>query len=444
VAKQQTTLRALGGLTFANAVPALTAVVTAPILARTLGPEGRGVLAAVVVPLSLAPIVAQLGVGQYVVREAARGRPAREIVGSIGLPLLLVGVLVAIFAGHLSSLFIPEGHTGHTLLRIGFSILALTLFANLLQDIVWGQQGWRVLTVARMIPHALYAVTLVVLAVLHEVSVTSAVIALWAAGFLVFMPLLSAIREAWVPRVKTSVMKEGFAFGLKSWFGALGAVFNLRLDQLLMIGIVSRHDLGLYAIAVSIATFPTLATSAFGSFVLPRVATGDEHVIGRASRVGLVVIMLAGSLVALASPIGIPLVFGDAFSDALPMVLILLVGLVPMSTISIINPALGGAGVPIAGTYAEIAALVVTVPGLLIALPLIGAIGAAIVSSAAYTVSAAVLLAFARRRFKISLRELLLPTIEDLRWLRAVVRARNTDAEVVAEQNVTFGDLSVP
>jgi O-antigen/teichoic acid export membrane protein len=210
---------------------------------------------------------------------------------------------------------------------------------------------------------------------------------------------------------------------------------NLRLDQLLMIGLVSRHDLGLYAIAVNVATVPIIAISAFGSYVLPRVAGGDEQIVGRASRVGLIVIVCTGSLVALVSPIGLPLVFGDAFSDALPMVLILLVGLVPMSIISIINPALGGAGVPIAATYAEIAALAITVPGLIVALPLIGGVGAAIVSSAAYLVSATVLLLFARRRFKISLRQLLLPTVGDLRWLTAVVRARGARTEVVADQS---------
>jgi O-antigen/teichoic acid export membrane protein len=436
---KHTTIRALGGLTFANAVPYLAAFLTAPILARTLGPEGRGVLAAVLVPLSVAPIVAQVGVGQYVVREAARGRPTREIVGSIGLPLLFVGALAAFFADDLSSLFIPAGHEGHTLLQIGFSILAVGLLANLLQDIVWGREGWRVLTITRMIPPVTYAVALAVLAVLDDVSVASAVIALWASSILLFAPLLGVVRDAWVPRIKIGVIKEGFTFGLKSWLGALSEQANLRLDQLLMIGIVSRHDLGLYAIAVSIATLPTLATSAFGSYVLPRVATGDEHVVGRASRVGLVVILCAGSLVALASPIGLPLVFGDAFSDALPIVLILLIGLAPMSTISIVNPALGGAGVPVAGTYAEIAALAVTVPGLLIALPLIGAIGAAIVSSAAYMVSATVLLVMARRRFSMSFRELLLPTRDDLRWLRDLVRASRLSPEAIATPEPASG-----
>jgi O-antigen/teichoic acid export membrane protein len=436
VAKQQTTFWAVGGLTLANAVPTVAAFATAPILARALGPDGRGVLASIVVPLTFAPIIAQLGVGQYLVREAARGRPTRELVGSIGLPLLFVAALVAIFAGDLSSLLIPEGGTAHTLLQIGFSLLAVALFGNLLQDIAWGRQQWRLLMVVRVIPPALYAVAIAVLAVVGALSVQSAVIALWATGVVVFVPLFKTLRDAWIPRVKIDVMKEGLSFGLKSWFAGFSNVINLRLDQLLMIRLVSSHDLGLYAIAVNVATVPTLATSAFGSFVLPRVATGDEDVVGRASRVGLLVILVAGSLVALALPVGIPLVFGDAFADAIPMVLILLVGLAPMSMFSILNAALGGAGMPAAGTYAEIAALCVTVPGLLIALPLIGAIGAAIVSSAAYTVSATVLLLLARRRFSTSLRELLVPTVADLRWLRGIVRSRRVAPEAVSAPEV--------
>jgi O-antigen/teichoic acid export membrane protein len=430
VAKQQTTVRAVGGLTLANAATTISALVTAPILARTLDPDGRGVLASVLVPLALAPIVGQLGVGHYLAREAARGRSTRVLVGSVGLPLLLVGVLTAVFADDLSSLLIPEDGTAHTLLQIGFSLLAVALFANVLQDIAWGRQRWRLLTLVRVIPPGLYAVAIAVLAVLSAVSVTSAVIALWATGFLVLVPLVWTMRDAWVPRVRIDVMKEGFAFGLKSWVGALGEVINLRLDQLLMIRLVSSHDLGLYAIAVNVATLPALVTSAFGSYLLPRVASGDEHVVGRALRVALVLILFVGSLVGLASPIGLPLVFGEDFAGALPMVLILLAGLVPMTFVSILNPSLGGAGVPAAGTYAQIAALVVTVPGLLVAVPLIGAIGAAIVSSVAYAVSATVLLVIARRRFRTPLRELLLPTAGDLRWLRAAVRSRRSDIQI--------------
>lgn len=60
-------------LTATNLVIAVLGVVTGPLLARSLGAGGRGVLAAIVVPLGLAPALLGLGLPSYATRSIARG-----------------------------------------------------------------------------------------------------------------------------------------------------------------------------------------------------------------------------------------------------------------------------------------------------------------------------------------------------------------------------------
>lgn len=78
----------VASLTGLNGVIILTGLVTGPITARALGAEGRGELAAIIVVLSLAPWVLDLGVSVWVGRERARGASRADVLGA-ALPVAL-------------------------------------------------------------------------------------------------------------------------------------------------------------------------------------------------------------------------------------------------------------------------------------------------------------------------------------------------------------------
>jgi O-antigen/teichoic acid export membrane protein len=81
-------------LSIANVVITVLGFVTGPLQARALGPTGRGELAAIVVPFVLAPQILGLALGGYAARESASGRRTdNELVGSLGLPLLVIGAI---------------------------------------------------------------------------------------------------------------------------------------------------------------------------------------------------------------------------------------------------------------------------------------------------------------------------------------------------------------
>jgi O-antigen/teichoic acid export membrane protein len=417
-------LSALSGLSAASLAPLLTAAVTSPILARALGPEGRGVLASILVPLSLAPLVAQLGLGLYVSREAARARSPGLLVGSIGLPLLVIGAVVGLFADPLASVFIDEKAPSHAYLTVGLSLLAISLLINLLRDLTWGREQWRRFSGVAAAPHVLYALGLSMLFVLGELTVGSSFVVFLVSGLLPLLPLLWFCRDAWPPRLDVRITGEGLAFGSKVWLGTLGTLANERLDQLLMIRLVPAAELGLYAVAVSVSAIPNFAAVAIGNYLLPRVAAGDERLATRAVRVGIALAAGFAGAIGLAAPVVLPAVFGYDFSRSVTLLWILLVGLIPFSTSSMLRQALSGSGIPVAAMYAELTALAFMIPALLIGLPLLGAVGAAIVSVVSYSLSAGILLGFARKHFRRPLHEFLLIRPDDLRWFIAVLRGR--------------------
>src|SRR3974390_2061690 len=85
-------------LTAAKVLASASGFITGPLLARALGAGGRGDLAAVQVPFLLAPVIIGLGIPAYAYRELPRGKDPREVLGSLGLPLVLIGILAAMAA----------------------------------------------------------------------------------------------------------------------------------------------------------------------------------------------------------------------------------------------------------------------------------------------------------------------------------------------------------
>src|SRR5690349_16772865 len=84
-------LKAFTGLTAVQVLQLLAGFVTGPLLARALGAEGRGLLAAIAVPLGIAPFVAQIGLGAFAVNRVAKGIPPRRVFGSLAIPLIVIG-----------------------------------------------------------------------------------------------------------------------------------------------------------------------------------------------------------------------------------------------------------------------------------------------------------------------------------------------------------------
>ncbi|MGH2899052.1 MAG: oligosaccharide flippase family protein, partial [Solirubrobacteraceae bacterium] len=52
-----------------NALVVVVAMITGPLLARVLGPTGRGELSAIITVLVLAPLVLDFGLGDFITRE---------------------------------------------------------------------------------------------------------------------------------------------------------------------------------------------------------------------------------------------------------------------------------------------------------------------------------------------------------------------------------------
>jgi lipopolysaccharide/colanic/teichoic acid biosynthesis glycosyltransferase len=188
------------------------------------------------------------------------------------------------------------------------------------------------------------------------------------------------------------------AFGSRGQLGSLLGLLNLRFDFVFLAAIAGPAVLGIYAVASKYAEILRLIPIAAYWVLYPRFARSDAVVAAASSRrlmlrAGAVTAVIALPL-ALAAGAVVPTLFGHPFAGAVLPAQILFIGLAPEGAAGVITAFLYGRGRPGLNSLAAGTGLIVTVVLDVILIPRLGAVGAAIASSAAYLTTTITLVAW--------------------------------------------------
>jgi len=412
----------VGQLTGVNVVALAAALVSGPITARTLGPDGRGELAAIVSVLTVAPVLLELGLSHWLRRERARGARRSDLLNA-ALPPAVGGSLFGVILAVPLSELLGQGRPVVTLfLMAGLLLMPISVVLHVLVGLVVGESRWKLYSATRIVSSVLPVVAIVILALAGWLTVASAAAAYLAGTLIAGMLLLPLLRGVNVLSVNREQMRVATAFGAKSWLSQVAGAANVRLDQVLMAGLVSSQQLGLYAVAVTVASVAHGLVLAVSTALFPRVAEGDAGLAARSCRATICIVGTVAAGLAAVSPTLVPFVFGADFDAAIPMVRVLLLASIPLAASVVLASALVAVNQPSAAMRAELSALAVTAPALVAFVPGAGGIGAAVISLVAYSVRFAVQLRFACPAFQVPPSAFILPTTQDLAWFRSKLR----------------------
>jgi O-antigen/teichoic acid export membrane protein len=428
----RTLFGSFGATAAIQAIQAITGV----LLARILGPTGRGELAAVVLWPTLITVIGSLGLSQsstyYVARARSKASEGAVIGTTLGLTCVCSIALVAI-----GSIVVPlvlsgqEDHVVTTARIFLLGFIPLNLLAVISMSLLNGQhrfawfQGLRVLLVA---------VTLIAVAVFDLVGdltlTTGAISYLLAYAVVAGIGLLVILRPAWPDlAVRRKERGELLSFGLRSQLSVGMWNLNERGDQLVISAFFDPTSLGLYVVAVTTTSLTTVIGFSAALVALPIVARISDLAARQRTVRALVGATLGFAILVtipifILEPYLIKLFFGEDFSGAAGVGRILLVAAIFFGLNRTLEAVLQAVGRPLESSIGESIALVVTVVGLAILLPTHGIIGAGITSLAAYAASAVFLSMRVTRALDISVGELLVPSRASVVRLLAMIKAR--------------------
>lgn len=406
-----------------NLVNLCFGICTGVLVARLLGPAARGELAEVQywagavaafgicsLPSALSHFVARRNFGSSL--------PASALAVSIALSIISVvaGLFVLMFfsdpglqliAALYLAAFVPA------------NFLALTLSA-----IDHGNQNFVRYNIFRLLPQSLYLSGILLLWLQGWLSVATLLAVLWFGTLAVCLARICLFRRSvcvW-PRFNeaASLWRTGISFHATAFAGIL---FQ-NADRMICLLYFSHADLGRYAVATTIAGAGLGVVSSATSIVLfPKLSASKDlqthrHLIRNALGSSVVIAVAINTTAAALMPFALPLLFGSAFADAIPVAVILCFSQVPMSFVQIATVALRGLDDWRAGPYAQAAATVVFLPAAYTLVPSHGLSGLALALMFSQISASLLLLSRLRTRVGMGVTAFLLP---DPRWVSSLL-----------------------
>ncbi|MBA3630107.1 MAG: oligosaccharide flippase family protein [Actinobacteria bacterium] len=353
------------------------------ILARSLGPAGRGDLAVALILPSVALQLACFGLPSaatyYVARNKGAARAiARQLAPVAALQALLaLGLLVGlteVFLGGKAE----STQTIGMLTLAGVPPLAVHLYGlHLLQGL--GDLRW--FNAFRITIPATFVIGLAI-GLLSGLTVVSCTL-IWLASVvtvsgalvvsLVFRVRVAERRAHANLEGRVPTRRQMVRFGATGFLAQVSPVETFRIDTLVVAGLFSSEVVGYYAVALSISNVPRFLADGIVAVAYPQISAQDANA-ARAStrRYMLAAIVACGgatAALALAAPYIIPLLFGRAFSPAVALGVALVIGAGLISIRRTGSDCLRAQGRAGLATRIEVVALVVLAAGFLVFAP---------------------------------------------------------------------------
>lgn len=422
----KSTSRSIVVVAIGNLAAPVAAFASAPILAHALGVDGRGEVAAGTSILLLAVAVGTLGITDAATYfAAARIASPATLLRRGTMYLLASGLMLTGLSYVLAPSLAAHSDELTTVMRVAGFAITPTLMLGALRGVAQGTQRWRLVNLEKYLTAVFRVAPLLALLSLGSLTPLTAVVSLAIApviGGLSYLGLLSRQRGRAHENEEPPPLVR---YGLRVWVGSLSGIVLSRIDQTLMTPMAGVFELGLYAAAVNLADILLIGQSAISQVLFS--ADARDHKDARlylGARLSVMGCVLLALVIGVPAAIWIRILFGPAFEPAVAALWLLLLAHTVGAPGSVAGVATSARGRPGLRSGAILAAALVNVALLVILVPSLGAMGAAIATLSGSTVGTTLNLYFARRYFAMSLIELCLPRPSDLRMLIALIARR--------------------
>ncbi|MEU3453001.1 O-antigen ligase family protein [Micromonospora sp. NPDC006766] len=419
--------RKLVSASVANLLIPLSGLLVSPFLSRALGPDGRGLYAALTLPIVVCGWIGTYGLQDALSYHVREGRLSRRAAAKVSLVAMLpLGVLAVGLMAVLGLVIFPDAARYDQFLTLAL-LAPLHVLANLFIGALTGASDIRGLNLVKVVP-ALVRTGVVIFACLAFDLNAYAASLIFVGSVLTglvfgFLRLWRPAEPSTAETTPAGPVPTGslVRYALTCLPGVLAAISSARLDQIIGLPLIGARELGYYAVAVSVAELPMVIATAARTVLMGRPASGDPRAANQVARLAVLASAVVCVLLAVSAGFAVPLVFGADFAPAVLPTAILSAGTLCYACMSVYSAALLAHNRPGWSSTALVTGSLVGVLALLVLAPL-GAVGAALASVAGYAVAMIIAgVAVDRVPALGSLRMLTVPYPDDVRLMQRKV-----------------------
>lgn len=367
------------------------------VLARALGPTGRGAYAVAVAYASVAMILGHLSVEQAHIGAWSDEARRPTIVASTRL----LGVANGAWATVLALLLAPIALGGLDR-SVGIALTGvIPLTVVLYLTSVWVLRGMmKRVNTARVLSAVAQLGLLAGLALVGRLTV-EAVVGVWVGVAVLHAALLLRGFGGSKGAVDRRALLDLELTGARYHLGSMATFLLWRIDVLVLAALSTNRQVGLYSLAVTVAELVYLVTDSIAQVTLPRRLEGSlaltVETSARVARLSTLAALGIALALAATAPFLIPVVYGQEFAASVPALLALTPGVVALAASKPLGAVLVRCHRPMLVSAINLAGLAVNLALNFLLIPRFAAVGAALASTAAYGVLALLSMGLAQR-----------------------------------------------
>jgi len=371
-------------------------IASSVIIARVLGPKGKGVYSLVILLPTLLITFTNIGISSASIFYIGQKKyDLKEVLGNniifaliISIFAILIGLIIVFF---FENKLFPNIKTGYLLLSL--CLIPFQFFFTFLINILLGLQKIKKYNFISLIRTVVFLFLATILLIIFYFGINGAIIAqvlsFFIAGIILFRQT-NNISGGISFCLNKQYFKDSFSYGIKVYLGSMLTFLHLRIDIFLINYFLNPTAVGFYSIAVGISEKLWLISQSAGIILFPKVSSeSDKKKLKKFTplvcRNILFITFISTILFFFVAQWLILFLYSKSFFYSILPFRILLVGTMAVSGSRILANDLSGRGKPIINAYLNAASVTLNIILNIIWIPMWGIKGAAWATSVSYT-----------------------------------------------------------
>jgi len=323
------------------------------IIARTLGPSGKGLLAIIAMIGTVVFHLGNLGIGTFNAYAISNESvPKKDIIGNSFWTGLIIGIIgfaiISVLALNFPIFF---RNISRSYLLLYLISLPFIFWSNFFYAILTGEQNFRKFNIFSIIAQAINLIGVILLLLVFKLDIFYVLI--WYVLVNIISALLPMgyifLRDGLYLNWNLKIFKKSLNYGFKICLTGIFAFLILRVDLYMVNFFKGVTEAGFYSLVSSFGDIFFILPFSIATVIFPKINVEDKSKkksIAKYSRISLflVFLMAIGALLFIRPVIG--LLFGEEFLVSARPIILLLPGLIAWSVAGILGQYFFSIGYP--------------------------------------------------------------------------------------------------
>lgn len=387
---------------------------TSIVTARYIGPEGNGIIAALLVYPSLFMSIGSLGIRQSTTYFLGKGIYSEEKIKTAITQIWFFTTLLSLLVCFILMRYLST--SGENLFWVILALLPIpfSLFNTYNSGVFLGKNDIRTFNKINWIPSLIVLLGTAGLVMMLGLGISGAMIASIGGPLFIFFVLLfkNKFIQAFSFQFDWRIIKSMLSLGIVYAVSLLVINLNYKVDIIILDKLSTPFEMGIYSKGSAITQYLWQIPMLFSTIVFARSSVSKDDKafsfkVAQLLRLSFLFIGLASIIMVVFSELIIVGMYGEEFRGSISVLNYLLPGVLILTIYKVMNMDLAGKGKPWIAMQAMLPALILNIIFNIVFIPKYGANGAALSSTVSYALAGILFLWLYSMAVKISIKDIL-------------------------------------